>query len=92
MRSAFTRIFEHLLRVFCALIAHFALCPPILAKYQGAPRFVHSCALVCILSNDVHSSLTFVQERLDELKKSSKRTLKLMDRVDAADAAAKGEL
>ena len=32
------------------------------------------------------------EERLDELKKSSKRTLKLMDRVDAADAAAKGEL
>ena len=57
LRSAFTRIFEHLLRVFCALIAHFALCPPILAKYQGAPRFVHSCALLCILSNDVHSSL-----------------------------------
>ena len=57
LRSAFTRSFEHLLRVFCALIAHFALCPPILAKYQGAPRFVHSCALLCILCNDVHSSL-----------------------------------
>jgi hypothetical protein len=31
-------------------------------------------------------------ERLEELKKSSKRALKLMGRVDAADAAAKQEL
>ena len=47
MRRAFTRISEHLLRIYYALIAHVALCPPILAKYQGAPLVVvHSCALV----------------------------------------------
>ena len=54
LRRAFVRISERLLRIYDALFAHSALFPPILAKCQGAPRFVHSCAFVRILSNDVH--------------------------------------
>ena len=54
LRRAFVRISERLLRIYDAPFAHSAHFPPILAKCQGAPRFVHSCACVRILSNDVH--------------------------------------
>ena len=49
------------LSIVCAFLAHYLRilhsAHRFFFKYQDAPRFVHSCALLCILCNDVHSSL-----------------------------------